>query len=64
MCSGAIDPVYIIKTLLSGADGVLIEVHPHPEEALSDGAQSLEPARFAALMRGLRPVAAAVGRVL
>jgi 3-deoxy-7-phosphoheptulonate synthase len=48
----------------AGADGVLIEVHPHPEEALSDGAQSLEPARFAALMRGLRPVAAAVGRVL
>jgi len=48
----------------AGADGLIIEVHPHPEEALSDGAQSLKPARFAALMEGLRPVAVAVGRVL
>ncbi|HIP97420.1 MAG TPA: 3-deoxy-7-phosphoheptulonate synthase [Anaerolineae bacterium] len=48
----------------AGADGLLIEVHPHPEEALSDGAQSLKPARFADLMRSLRPVAAAVGRTL
>lgn len=48
----------------AGADGLLIEVHPHPEEALSDGAQSLTPARFAALMRNLRPVAEAVGRTL
>ncbi len=48
----------------AGADGLIIEVHPHPEKALSDGAQSLKPARFAALMRGLRPVAEAVGRTL
>jgi len=48
----------------AGADGLLIEVHPHPEQALSDGAQSLRPDRFAALMRGLRPVAEAVGRTL
>ncbi|MFQ6100890.1 MAG: 3-deoxy-7-phosphoheptulonate synthase [Anaerolineae bacterium] len=48
----------------AGADGLLIEVHPHPEEALSDGAQSLRPEHFAALMRGLRPVAEAVGRVI
>jgi len=48
----------------AGADGLLIEVHHHPEEALSDGAQSLKPARFAALMRGLQPVAEAVGRTL
>ena len=48
----------------AGADGLLIEVHPHPEEALSDGAQSLEPERFAKLMRSLRPVAEAVGRNL
>ncbi len=48
----------------AGADGLIIEVHPHPEEALSDGAQSLKPARFAALMRSLRPVAEAVGRTL
>ena len=48
----------------AGADGLIIEVHPHPDEALSDGAQSLKPARFAALMQGLRPVAEAVGRTL
>jgi 3-deoxy-7-phosphoheptulonate synthase len=48
----------------AGADGLLIEVHPHPEEALSDGAQSLKPDRFTRLMQGLRPVAEAVGRTL
>jgi 3-deoxy-7-phosphoheptulonate synthase len=47
-----------------GADGLIIEVHPHPEEALSDGPQSLKPSRFAQLMRELRPVAEAVGRGL
>jgi 3-deoxy-7-phosphoheptulonate synthase len=46
----------------AGADGLLIEVHPHPEEALSDGAQSLKPDRFAALMENLVAVAEAVGR--
>jgi 3-deoxy-7-phosphoheptulonate synthase len=46
----------------AGADGLLIEVHPHPEEALSDGAQSLKPDRFAALMENLAAVAEAVGR--
>jgi 3-deoxy-7-phosphoheptulonate synthase len=48
----------------AGADGLIIEVHPNPEIALSDGAQSLKPARFAALMESLRPIAAAVGRTL
>ena len=38
-----------------GADGLIIEVHPKPEEALSDGPQSLKPAKFAQLMRELRP---------
>ncbi|MGB6430640.1 MAG: 3-deoxy-7-phosphoheptulonate synthase [Candidatus Acidiferrales bacterium] len=37
-----------------GADGLLIEVHPHPAEAWSDGAQSLEPSAFAALVQELR----------
>lgn len=41
--------------LVIGADGLLIEVHPSPEEALSDGAQSLDFAGFSALMAGLRP---------
>jgi len=48
----------------AGADGLLIEVHPHPEEALSDGAQSLRPDRFAALIGEIRLVAQAVGRTL
>jgi 3-deoxy-7-phosphoheptulonate synthase len=47
-----------------GADGLIIEVHPRPDEALSDGPQSLKPSRFAQLMRELGPVAEAVGRSL
>jgi 3-deoxy-7-phosphoheptulonate synthase len=47
-----------------GADGLLIEVHPKPEEALSDGPQSLKPERFARLMESLGAVARAVGRQL
>jgi 3-deoxy-7-phosphoheptulonate synthase len=46
----------------AGADGLIIEVHPRPEEARSDGIQSLKPARFAALMQTIRPIAAVVGR--
>ena len=45
-----------------GADGLIIEVHPHPEDAVSDGAQSLKPEKFARLMRELKLVAEAVGR--
>jgi 3-deoxy-7-phosphoheptulonate synthase len=48
----------------AGADGLIIEVHPHPEKALSDGEQSLHPPEFAALMRELAPVAGAVGKRL
>jgi 3-deoxy-7-phosphoheptulonate synthase len=47
-----------------GADGLLVEVHPDPERALSDGPQQLRPAQFAQLMGELRAVAAAVGRRL
>jgi 3-deoxy-7-phosphoheptulonate synthase len=46
----------------AGADGLMIEVHPRPEEALSDGDQSLLPLKFASLMKELRKVARAVGR--
>ena len=38
-----------------GADGLLVEVHPVPEKAFSDGAQSLDPRQFAQMMRDLRP---------
>jgi 3-deoxy-7-phosphoheptulonate synthase len=48
----------------AGADGLLIEVHPNPEEAKSDGPQSLRPKEFRQLMKGLYPVAQAVGRSL
>jgi 3-deoxy-7-phosphoheptulonate synthase len=46
----------------AGADGLLIEVHVHPDEALSDGAQSLDPAEFEKLMDEVEPIAKAVGR--
>lgn len=48
----------------AGADGLLIEVHPHPEKALSDGPQSLRPANFTKLMGQLKLVAEAVGRTI
>ncbi|MBI4335694.1 MAG: 3-deoxy-7-phosphoheptulonate synthase [Candidatus Omnitrophica bacterium] len=50
--------------IAAGADGLIIEVHPNPEEALSDGAQSLLPENFEKLMQDLRKVAEAVGRKL
>lgn len=46
----------------AGADGLLIEVHPDPNRALSDGAQSLFPQQFSALMSELRTIADAIGR--
>ena len=48
----------------AGADGLLIEVHPDPDHALSDGAQSLRPEQFDELMGQLRIIAPAVGRVM
>jgi len=45
-----------------GADGLMIEVHPNPEEAASDGYQSLMPKRFENLMREIKPIAKAVKR--
>jgi len=48
----------------AGSDGLMIEVHPHPEKALSDGSQSLTPGEFKQLMMELEPVAEAVGKSL
>jgi len=45
-----------------GADGVMIEVHPNPDHALSDGAQSLTPANFASLANEVRALGEAIGR--
>ena len=48
----------------SGADGILVEVHNHPEKALSDGPQSLYPDQFARMMDELEQIAPVVGRKL
>jgi len=48
--------------IAAGADGLLVEVHPDPERALSDGAQSLMPAQFMEMMQQVRAVGAAVER--
>jgi len=48
--------------IAAGADGLLIEVHPNPEQALSDGFQSLRPDKFARLVKELKPFVQAAGR--
>jgi 3-deoxy-7-phosphoheptulonate synthase len=50
--------------IAAGADGILVEVHDHPEKALSDGQQSLYPAQFATMMQELEQMAPIVGRRL
>jgi 3-deoxy-7-phosphoheptulonate synthase len=51
-------------SIAAGADGLIIEVHPRPEEAMSDGGQSLKPKRFAQLVTEMKAIATAVGRVI
>ena len=46
----------------AGADGIMVEVHPNPDSALSDGAQSLYPEQFAQLMHEARAIAEVIGR--
>jgi 3-deoxy-7-phosphoheptulonate synthase len=46
----------------AGADGIIVEVHPNPDGALSDGAQSLYPEQFSSLVAELRAIASAIGR--
>jgi 3-deoxy-7-phosphoheptulonate synthase len=53
-----------LAAVAAGADGLMVEVHPNPSAALSDGPQSLKPEQFAELMRDVARVAAAVGREL
>jgi 3-deoxy-7-phosphoheptulonate synthase len=48
--------------IAAGADGLIVEVHPRPAEALSDGGQSLLPERFAELVQQVRAIAATIGR--
>ena len=50
--------------IAAGADGVMVEVHPQPDAALSDGFQSLEAATFPAFMSRVRAMAMAMGRAV
>ena len=56
-----VEPVGL-AAIAAGADGLIIEVHPNPDHALSDGAQSLTPPNFAKLAQKVATVAAALGR--
>jgi 3-deoxy-7-phosphoheptulonate synthase len=51
-------------SVAAGADGLIVEVHPDPEHALSDGGQSMTPAQFADTMRICQRVAGALNRKL
>jgi len=57
-------PAMSKAALAAGADGLMIEVHPNPQEALSDGPQSLTPEQFRELYKDLKGVALSVGRLI
>jgi 3-deoxy-7-phosphoheptulonate synthase len=57
-------PALAIAAVAAGADGLLVEVHPSPANALSDGEQSLTPDEFATLATRVRAVASAIGRTV
>jgi len=48
----------------AGADGIMVEVHAHPEEALSDGQQSLRPSKFNLLMEKIQPLLEVMGKTV
>lgn len=60
----ALVPAIARAAIAAGADGLLIEVHPNPKEALVDGLQSLSPSDFVRLMKELRQIAESVGRTM
>lgn len=55
-------PSMSYASIAAGADGIMVEVHPNPEKAFSDGPQSLTPDNFAVMMNQLKAFAAAAGR--
>src|SRR5271170_7820425 len=57
-------PPMALASVAAGCDGLLMEVHPNPDKAFSDGAQTLFPEQFAKLMQELRLIAPAVGRTI
>ena len=62
--SRSLVPPMSMAAIAAGADGVMVEVHPHPEEALCDGAQSLSPDDFKSFMSDIKPIIAATNRRL
>ncbi len=57
-------PSLAYASVAAGADGVILEVHPDPQHAMTDGAQSLDPDTFATIMPVMRQIAASIGRTL
>jgi 3-deoxy-7-phosphoheptulonate synthase len=57
-------PAMARAAVAAGADGLLVEVHPNPERAMSDGAQSLYPEQFEKMMREVAAIAEVIGRSL
>jgi 3-deoxy-7-phosphoheptulonate synthase len=57
-------PAMALASMAAGADGLLIEMHPNPDKAMSDGAQSLYPEQLQKLMAQLRLLAPVVGRTI
>ncbi len=57
-------PPMALASLAAGADGLLIEVHPEPDKAMSDGAQSLSLTAFEELLKSLKELAKPLGRLL
>ena len=57
-------PPMSCAAVAAGADGLMIEVHPNPKDALSDGPQSLKPETFARMIGDVRKIAAAMGRTV
>ena len=57
-------PPMALAAVAGGADGIMVEVHPKPEKALSDGHQSLTPGQFGELVRQVAVIAGAVGRTV
>ncbi len=55
-------PPMALAAVAAGADGLIVEVHPHPEQALSDGPQSLYPEGFESLMRDIQALSPVVGK--
>jgi 3-deoxy-7-phosphoheptulonate synthase len=62
--SRSLVPPMSMAAIAAGADGVMVEVHPHPEEALCDGAQSLSPEDFKSFIHDIKPIIAATNRRL